>query len=111
MDELREDIITIFTPVYNRAGLLPRLFDSLKRQTCQKFEWIAIDDGSTDNTLEVLQELRTRGGAEFSVTVIHTENGGKHRAINRAVREAHGEYFTCLDSDDYLIPQAVEHYY
>ena len=62
MDVLREDIITIFTPVYNRARLLPRLFDSLKRQTCQNFEWIAIDDGSTDNTLEVLQELRTGGG-------------------------------------------------
>lgn len=50
-------------------------------------------------------------GASFPVTVIHTENGGKHRAVNRAVKEARGEYFTCLDSDDYLTPQAVEHYH
>lgn len=66
MKQLREDIITIFTPVYNRAHLLGRLFDSLKRQTCPNFEWIALDDGSTDNSLATLHELRTGGGGIIS---------------------------------------------
>lgn len=107
MNTFREDILTIFTPVYNRAEYLGRLFDSLKIQTCKNFEWIALDDGSTDNSLEVLRNLR-KGGGGFAIKIMHTENGGKHRGINLAVREAQGEFFAILDSDDYMLPDAVE---
>lgn len=104
---MNENILTIFTPIYNRAEYLERLYNSLVTQTCKNFEWIAVDDGSTDNSLEVLHNLR-RGGGGFPLTIIHKENGGKHTAINTAVPEAKGEYFMILDSDDYLLPDAVE---
>lgn len=101
-----KNLLTIFTPVYNRAEYVGRLFDSLKCQTCKNFEWIALDDGSVDDSLKVLYELRDSQN-DFPVTVMHTENGGKHRAINKAVWKAQGEYFFILDSDDYILPDAV----
>ena len=107
--------ITVFTPTYNRAHLLPRLYESLKAQTYQDFEWIIVDDGSTDNTEEVVsswlrpasppQSPLKGGSAEFCnfpIYYIRKVNGGKHRAINRGVQEARGELFFIADSDDYL---------
>ena len=97
--------LTIFTPAYNRVDTLPRLYDSLTHQTCYHFEWLIIDDGSTDSTPElvkkVLQETR------FSVRYLRKENGGKHTAHNLALQEARGEWFLCVDSDDLLAPTAV----
>lgn len=93
--------ITVFTPTYNRAHLLPRLYESLKAQTCQDFEWIIVDDGSTDNTEAIAQSFfPPSGGMEGGL--IRQPNGGKHRAINRGVQEARGELFFIADSDDYL---------
>ncbi len=94
-------MITVFTPTYNRAHLLPRLYESLKTQTFKDFEWIIVDDGSTDDTEEVVKSFfpplgRMEGG------FIHQPNGGKHRAINRGAQEAQGELFFIADSDDYL---------
>ncbi len=94
--------ITILTPAYNRASLLPRVFDSLLRQTFKNFEWIVVDDGSTDNTQEVLASLKERCGDTFPMTCLFKENGGKHMAINMGVKHASGELFFIVDSDDML---------
>ena len=72
-------MLTIFTPAYNRANLLPRLYDSLCRQTVKDFEWLIVDDGSTDNTEEVCKSFTGEG---FPVRYYRKENGGKQRAIN-----------------------------
>lgn len=94
-------LITVFTPTYNRAHLLPRLYKSLKAQTFQDFEWIIVDDGSTDRTEEVAKSFfPLLGGMEGGF--IRQPNGGKHCAINRGVQEAQGELFFIADSDDYL---------
>lgn len=99
-------MITVFTPAYNRAGLLPRLFRSLEEQTCKQFEWLIVDDGSTDHTAAVVQDFIS--SASFPVRYFRQPNGGKHRAINRAVTLARGELFFIVDSDDYLVPDAID---
>lgn len=98
--------VTIFTPAYNRAYRLPALYQSLQRQTCKDFEWLVIDDGSTDNTSELFEQWQAE--ESFPVRYIKQPNGGKHRAINRGVREARGVFFFIVDSDDSLTEDAVE---
>ena len=93
-------MITVFTPTYNRAYSLPRLYESLKAQKFHDFEWLIVDDGSSDNTAEVV-----RGWIEeksLNIHYIKTVNGGKHRAINKGVTLANGELFFIVDSDDRL---------
>lgn len=99
-------MITVFTPAYNRSDLLPRLYRSLETQTCKQFEWLVVDDGSTDDTAAVVQGFIS--SASFPVRYYRQDNGGKHRAINRAVKLARGELFFIVDSDDYLTPHAIE---
>lgn len=100
-------LITIFTPTYNRAILLPRLYESLKKQTFDDFEWIIVDDGSTDDTEKVCNEFINKKNS-FPIRYIKQENGGKHRAVNRGVKEAKGELFFIADSDDILLPNTIE---
>ena len=100
-------MLTIFTPTYNRAHTLPRLFESLKSQTCKDFEWLVIDDGSSDNT-EVLFSEWLKYDYGFNINYVPIENGGKNRAINKGIRLARGQYFMILDSDDMLTTDAVE---
>lgn len=99
--------LTIITPVYNRANLLGRLFDSLKAQTNHSFEWIIVNDGSTDDTEKVAKDI-ARQDVRFAVRYYYRDNGGKHRAINTAVAKAKGEFCLIVDSDDYLDEKAVE---
>ena len=101
-------LITVFTPTYNRAHLLPRLYESLCRQTFTDFEWVIVDDGSVDNTKSLSLSLPKREGTFFPIRYFYQENGGKHRAINRGVKEARGELFFIADSDDSLPPDALE---
>lgn len=111
-------MITVFTPAYNRAHLLPRLYDSLCKQTFKDFEWVVVDDGSTDGTAELFHLNENVNDNEnpsifpsfnsFKVRYYYQENGGKHRAINRGVQEAKGELFFIADSDDMLPPDALE---
>ena len=101
-------MITVFTPTYNRAHLLPRLYESLCRQTFTDFEWVIVDDGSVDNTKSLSLSLPKREGTFFPIRYFYQENGGKHRAINRGVKEARGELFFIADSDDSLPPDALE---
>ena len=98
--------ITVFTPTYNRAALLPRLFDSLSAQTCLDFEWLVVDDGSVDETAQVIDSFREK--AKFPIRYFQKENGGKHTAYNLALEKAAGSWFVCLDSDDKLAANAVE---
>lgn len=98
--------ITIFTPTYNRAGTLPRVFHSLMAQTCLDFEWLIVDDGSTDRTEELIAVFQEK--ARFPIRYYWKENGGKHTAYNKALECANGEWMVCLDSDDMLAEDAVE---
>lgn len=99
-------ILTIFTPTYNRCECLKKLYGSLKLQKCADFEWLIVDDGSNDNTDEVVKEIEEN--AEFSVRYIKKPNGGKHTAYNLAVDAANGEYFFCVDSDDFLSESSIQ---
>ena len=99
-------MITIFTPAYNRKHTLTRLYESLKNQTDRDFEWIIVDDGSTDKTEELIKDFQKEN--IINIRYIYQENGGKQRAVNHGVREALGEYFFIVDSDDYLSENAVE---
>ena len=98
---------TVFTPTYNRAYVIGNLYRSLQRQTFRDFEWIVMDDGSTDNT-EALFASFMQEENDFPIRYEKVENGGKHRAINKGVSIAEGELFYIVDSDDYLPNDALQ---
>lgn len=97
--------ITVFTPTYNRENSLQRVYDSLCQQTYRNFEWIVVDDGSTDNTKEVINQFKRN--AKFPIYYYYQENSGKHVAINRAVEMTDSEFFLIADSDDAFKPEAL----
>lgn len=100
---------TVFTPTFNRAGTLHRPFESLRAQTFRDFEWLVIDDGSSDGTRAVVE--RWQQEADFPIRYIWQENRGKAGAHNRAITEARGRFFLPLDDDDACMPQAMERLY
>jgi len=97
--------VTVMTPTYNRGTLLARVYESLLRQTLTDFEWLVVDDGSTDGTRAVVEQFIAQG--KLDIRYIAKPNGGKHTAINVGAREARGELFFILDSDDILPPDAL----
>lgn len=99
-------ILTILTPTYNRGNTLEQLYSSLCRQKEKDFEWLIIDDGSTDCTKELCEKWSQE--ADFEVRYFWQENGGKHRALNRGISLARAAFIYILDSDDYLTERAVE---
>ena len=99
--------LTICTPTYNRGYILPELYNSLKKQTSMLFEWLIIDDGSTDNTDEIISSWISNEN-KFSIRYYKKENGGKCSAINYGIDLAQGELFLVIDSDDTVTPDAVE---
>jgi len=99
--------ITVFTPTYNRAYILKNVYLSLAKQKFDSFEWLVINDGSTDNTDELMNEIQANNN-RFEIRYIKKENGGKHTAINKAIEQANGEYMMVVDSDDYLTDNALE---
>lgn len=99
--------ITVFTPTYNRAYILENLYRSLQRQTYTEFEWLVVDDGSSDNTGELFERWQQEDNP-FQIRYFRQENGGKCRAINTGLSLAEGELFLNVDSDDYLTADAVE---
>lgn len=100
-------MITVFTATYDRAHTLHRVYESLKSQTYPDFEWIIVDDGSSDDTKAVVDRFIAENPF-FEIRYFYQTNQGKHIATNRAVREARGEFFITLDSDDGCKPNALE---
>ncbi|MGQ7318905.1 glycosyltransferase family 2 protein [Streptococcus suis] len=100
-------MITILTPTYNRAYILTELYKSLKKQTSKEFEWIVIDDGSVDNTNEIVEKW-IDSDSDFSIRYYLKKNGGKHTALNYGIRLSNFQYVYIIDSDDHLTYDAVE---
>lgn len=98
--------LTIFTPAYNRAHTITRTYESLLRQSCKDFEWLIVDDGSSDNTRELVEGWVAE--AKIPIRYIRQENQGMHGAHNTAYRNIHTELNTCIDSDDWMPDNAVE---
>jgi hypothetical protein len=107
-DVLSQITFTVFTATYNRAHTLHRVYESLKEQTYQQFEWLIVDDGSTDATRTLVQNWQQE--ASFPIRYFYQENQGKHVAINRAVQEARGQYLVIIDSDDACFPWMLERF-
>lgn len=105
--ETKEPLITIFTPTYNRASLLTNLYQSLKNQTSHNIEWLIVDDGSTDNTEIIIENIQKNNKNLFPIRYYQKTNGGKHTAINVGIRKAKGDLFFIVDSDDLLTLDAV----
>lgn len=100
-------LLTVFTPTYNRRKLLTRCYESLKKQTSNNFEWLIIDDGSTDDTKEFVEKW-IKENNKFNIRYIYQENQGMHGAHNTAYQNISTELNTCIDSDDYMPCDAVE---
>lgn len=107
ISKLRNIKVTVFTPTFNRGYIIEKLYNSLKLQTSAEFEWVVVDDGSSDNTEELIKGWMNEDNF-FSINYVKVKNGGKHRAINRGVKLAKGKLFFIVDSDDYLTSDAIE---
>ncbi len=99
--------ITVFTPAFNRSDLLGRCFESMKRQTRKDFIWMIIDDGSKDNTREVVSSWLNKP-LDFEIQYYYKENGGLHTAYNEAISHIKTELCVCIDSDDFMPDDAIE---
>ena len=99
--------LTVFTPTYNRAHTLPRTYRSLQKQDCKDFVWLIVDDGSSDNTRQLVEEWQSQK-AGFEICYIYKENGGMHTAHNTAYENINTELNVCIDSDDELAEGAVK---
>lgn len=99
--------LTVFTPAYNRAHTLPRTYESLLNQSCKDFVWLIVDDGSADNTGELVRSWQAQDNG-FEIRYIYKENGGMHTAHNTAYEHIDTVLNTCIDSDDCMAPGAVE---
>lgn len=98
--------LTIFTPTFNRINLLPRLYNSLLNQTDLDFEWLIIDDGSSDGTVRLVKSWQDEN--KIKINYYHQKNSGKHIAHNMGVEKTNTDLFVCVDSDDKLVDKAVE---
>lgn len=98
--------ITILTPTYNREEGIKTLWKALQNQTVKDFEWLVVDDGSTDNTRGLIKQLQTE--SDFSIRYIYKDNGGKHTALNRGIDSSESELIFIVDSDDLVTEDAVD---
>lgn len=100
-------LLTVFTPAYNRAHTLPRTYESLCRQDCKDFVWLVVDDGSSDNTADLVRSWQKQENG-FEIRYLYQENGGMHTAHNAAYEVIDTELNVCIDSDDCLADGAVK---
>ena len=103
-------LLTVFTPSYNRAHTLPRTYESMKNQDMKCFEWLIIDDGSTDGTKELVSKWLKEDN-DFKIRYIYKKNGGMHTAYNVAYENIDTELNVCIDSDDCFAPGAARKIY
>lgn len=103
------NFITIITPTFNRAYLLENLYKSLCFQTNKDFEWLIVDDGSTDNTREIVDNFIKI--ANFKISYMYQQNKGKHAALNLGIEYINSDLTLIVDSDDYLLDTALENIY
>ena len=101
--------LTIFTPTYNRAHTIERTYHSLCRQSCKEFDWLIIDDGSTDNTASIVKAWVAEN--KIPIRYVYKENGGLYTGYNVAYSLIESELCVCVDSDDYMPDDAVEKIY
>ncbi len=99
-------LISFLTPTYNRGCILGQLYKSLRKQKSKDFEWIIIDDGSTDQTETLVMGWKEE--ADFPIRYHKQCNGGKHRALNKGIPLAQAPFICIVDSDDYLVDGAME---
>lgn len=99
-------LVTFFTPTYNRARILTRCYESLCSQTSFDFKWLIVDDGSADNTKELVNNWISKE-ERFEIEYIYKENGGLHTAFNVAVEAVDTELFVCFESDDIFTSEAM----
>lgn len=99
-------MITVLTPTFNRGGVLRSLWDSLQKQTVKDFEWLVVDDGSTDGTKNLITQLQEK--SDFPIRYIYKSNGGKHTALNVGIQTICSELTFIVDSDDCVTDDAVE---
>lgn len=99
-------MITVLTPTFNRGGRLQSLWDSLQKQTVKEFEWLVVDDGSTDGTKNLITQLQEK--SDFPIRYIYKNNGGKHTALNVGIQTICSELIFIVDSDDCVTDDAVE---
>ena len=97
---------TVFTPTYNRSKTLHRVYDSLCQQTFKDFEWLIVDDGSSDDTRHIVEHWQEI--SPFPIRYFYQENRGKHIAYNLAALQSEAEFIICLDSDDGCVPDALK---
>lgn len=98
--------VTVLTPTFNRGGRLQSLWDSLQKQTVKDFEWLVVDDGSTDGTKDLITQLQEK--SDFPIRYIYKSNGGKHTALNVGIQTICSELIFIVDSDDCVTDDAVE---
>ena len=91
-------MITVLTPTFNRGGRLQSLWDSLQKQTVKDFEWLVVDDGSTDGTKDLITQLQEK--SDFPIRYIYKSNAGKHTALNVGIQTICSELTFIVDSDD-----------
>lgn len=99
-------MITVLTPTFNRGGRLQSLWNSLQKQTVKDFEWLVVDDGSTDGTKNLITQLQEK--SDFPIRYIYKNNGGKHTALNVGIQTICSELIFIVDSDDCVTDDAVE---
>lgn len=104
---MNKPFLTVFTPAYNRGYTLPRTYESMKQQKNTDFIWLIVDDGSSDNTAELVRQWQAEKN-DFEIRYVYKENGGMHTAHNVAYALIDTELNTCVDSDDALAPDAVQ---
>lgn len=102
-----KELCTVVTPTFNRGYIIDKLYNSLLKQTNKSFEWIIVDDGSTDDTEQIVNNCINKTSS-FPIKYYKKKNGGKHTAINYALNKAKGKYFFIVDSDDYLPDNAID---
>ena len=98
--------VTVLTPTFNRGGRLQSLWDSLQKQTVKDFEWLVVDDGSTDGTKDLITQLQEK--SDFPIRYIYKSNGGKHTVLNVGIQTICSELIFIVDSDDCVTDDAVE---